>query len=221
MPFPMHLPDHKRRCRARKRDGTRCGQWALTGVTNCKWHSGRQQQRSKTGTGNLPVFYTKHLTRTLKAQVGEMLGLDPDEQVSLYEELALTRHVASQFVLLYGAAVDTGKQETIMIAANGMVEALQNVERICSAANKIKEKQKERFSIHDLNYVIEQLVRIMYEVCGTEHDDLARKFKEMVDEHVSVPVGGVKGTSLRPDETATELDASIPLYEDEDEDDEN
>ena len=220
MASPTTLSDHPRRCKANTRRG-RCWNWALVGASNCKWHSGRQQQKARVGTNNiskLPVFYSKHLTKTLKDHVSDSLGMDPDEQVALYEELALVRHVAGQFVKLYGAACDSGNPETVMLAASGMVDALNNVERICSAAGKLKDKQKDRFSIHDLKFVVDQLVQIMYTICDPDHRDIAVRFKESVDSYLVLPTAQ-QGTDLHPDQTAALLDSSIPEVDDDDDDD--
>lgn len=160
------------------------------------------------------MFYTKHITKTLAEAINEHTGLDPDEQVSLYEELALVRHAAGQFVKLYGAAIETGNIDTIALAGQGMSEALVNVEKICSSAAKIQTKQRDRFSVHDLKFVVNRITRILYEVCGDEHKDIAVRFKEMIDQHLVLPTGYQQGTDLKPDETVTDLDATIPFVED-------
>lgn len=165
------------------------------------------------------MFYSKHVTKTLAEAITEHTGLDPDEQVSLYEELALMRHVAGNFVKLYGAAVESGNMQAINIAGAGMSEALSNVEKVCSSAAKIQTKQRDRFSVHDLKFVVNRLTRILYEVCGPEHEDIARRFKVMVDEHLVLPTGYQQGTTTMPDETVQDLDSTIPFVDEDDEDD--
>lgn len=217
MPFPAQLTDHPRRCTWIRKDGSRCKNWGLVDAKNCKYHNGVQQQRrsQKCNLRNIPVFYRKHISESLGKAISEQIGLDPDEQVQLYEELALIRHVASNFVKLYGAAVETGDQNTICMAGAGMVEALNNVEAICSAAAKIQQKQRDRFSIHDLKYVVNKLTRMLYDVCGDEHQDIAERFKLMVDEKLALPTGYQQGTDLQPDETVLEIDSSVPFVDEE------
>lgn len=167
------------------------------------------------------MFYAKHVTKTLAEAITDHTGLDPDEQVSLYEELALMRHVAGNFVKLYGAAVESGDTNSISIAGLGMSEALSNVEKVCSSAAKIQTKQRDRFSVHDLKFVVNRITRILYEVCGPENEDIARRFKLMIDQHLVLPTGYQQGTTTLPDETIQDLDNTIPFVEEEDEDDDD
>lgn len=219
MPFPAQLTTHHRRCTWIRKDGSRCKNWGLVGAKNCKYHNGVQQQRAsqKCNLRGIPVFYRKHITGALKEALEDQLGVDPDEQVSLYEELALMRITASQFVKLYDVAVGTNNLETIQLASSGLVEALKNVETICSAAARIQEKQRDRFSIHDLKFVINKITRALYEVCGDEHRDIAERFKEIIDHHIKLPTGYQQGTDLMPDETVRELDDEVPYIEEIDE----
>lgn len=178
-------------------------------------------------------MYRKHLGPTLSAAVEAATGIDPDEQVAVFHELALLREYAGQFVAMYSAAVENDvvvkanpdstseqrarAQANLSAAGSMMSEALNMVTDVCTKAAKIREKQKDRFSVHDLKYVIEKIQVIHHRLIGKEHPELARSFADALNGELTLPSGaGDKGTELHPDDTAREYDSSIPYVEDDD-----
>ena len=209
-------PDgHERQCQAKSRHtGKRCKRWALIGARTCQFHGGRTAQNRVVPTDHLPMFYAKVLNKTITEIVEQQLESDPAEQVGVFEELALVRVHAQQAVALYNAATegDEVKSETVMAAGSLMVDVLQTVADFAKTASTISSQQAGKFSIHNLRHVINQIVRIAYDVFGEKYDVLAKEFERQVRERIRMP-NEVDGTHLTPDLDVTEMDDMIPAAE--------
>lgn len=169
------------------------------------------------------------LNPRLAARVQAELDKDPDEQLAIYEELALMRVHTSDYVKLYGDAVDaeehaidTGQLEKIQAAKERrmragmlMTESIQQVTEACAKAVKIQNAQKDRFSIHDIKFILTHIERICNTVVGVDSPYLAEKFMRTVEEDLSIPrISSIdRGTQLSIDETAAYFDHSVPLVE--------
>ena len=239
MAFPKGVPapDDPRRCSSMcKNRNVRCTQWGINGTSPplCRKHGGRNRQNAQKKRLNastrhqLPMLYRKRLGPTLQRAVAEATGVDPDEQVAIYSELALLREYAGQFVAMYSAAVEAQEaaiaagdaakiakiQSHVTSAGSMMAEALTQVTDTCSKAAKIADKQKDRFSIHDLRWVIDKILIIHHRVVGKEHPELARAFAKSLEQDLELPHSSDRGTELHPDQTARQYDDSVPYVED-------
>jgi hypothetical protein len=194
--------DHPRRCQATRRCGLRCERWALSGSNNCQFHGGRRGGQGKYWTQFVGRFYKRSLTASLEAVLSEQLEMKPDEQLSLFEELALVREAANNHVKIYSLAVETGKQEAIMAAGELMAISMQRVAEICRIAAATHNEQKDKFSVHDLNYIIEQIIRISFD-CFKD-DPRVNKFALMIRENLQLTKD--QGTSITPDQEVLEMD---------------
>jgi len=195
--------DHERRCKATRRCGLRCERWALRGSNYCQFHGGRRKGQGKYWTQAVARFYKRALTESLEAVVAEHLEMKPDDQLTLFEELALVREAAAGHVKIYAAAIETGKQETIMAAGELMALAMQRVAEMCKAASAVNSTQKDKFSAHDLNYIIEQIIRISYD-CFKDND-LVNVFASRIRSELQLSEKD-RGTSITPDQEVLEMD---------------
>ena len=66
---------------------------------------------------------------------------------------------------------------------------------------------KDKISVHDVSFVIAQIVRIAHE-CMDEAT--ARTFEALIKEKIRVGVSG-EGTMSTPDTDVQEMDSSVPL----------
>lgn len=223
-------PDHPRRCTGRnRRDGLRCKQWGLKGTEPplCPMHGGRQKQKAQKGwtrKDRLPYVYKKYLGPKLTEAVELATGIDPDEQTAVFHELALLREWAGPFVGMYSAAVEANNAKMMQETGLVMKEVLSEVVDVASKAAKIQEKQRDRFSIHDLKYVIDKIMLIHFSVCGDEHRDIAEKFAKAIEEQLTLPANSAStdpGTRLSPDDTARAFDATVPYVADDDDDEDD
>lgn len=175
----------------------------------------------------MSIFYDQHLSPKLLAVVSAMQQRDPHEQISVYTELALMRENAGHAVALYSAAREAHdnnpteqSQQRVISAGAIMAEALDSVVDTCAKAAKIGEKQKERYSIHDLKYIIERMLvlhgNMLQELDLDEktRDQINDSFQELVSRDLVLPDEASQGTTLTPDMTAREFDASIPYVTD-------
>ncbi len=202
-------PDHYQ-CQANRRNGKRCRKWRLTYSKYCQFHGGRRRS-SIVRISHLPLFYSQHLSDTLTQRLADCVDGDPREALNLFEELALTRIAASEMVKLFAAAekVDGDKGAELRTTASVlMCDALKNVQAMCEAAARIENQGKDKYSIHSLKAIINQLVRIAYTVFK-DHPEKAAEFKRLVDEEVKMPNEAI-GTTLTPDRDVQDMDETVP-----------
>lgn len=225
--------DHRRRCSVEVTDklGTPCTQWALVVSSDehpvCYAHAD-EELKAKYREYKAFNVYKQKLGPKLKTMVEQATGIDPDEQIAVFEELALMRSHASNFVAVYSAAYEAAEAVATNAAATPeqkaaasarltsagqlMTEALQIVTDTCAKATKIQTQLKDRFSIHDLKFVIERIMMIHFSV-AKDYPELVEAFAKAIDEELKLPQSGSTGTSLHPDDTAREFDASVPLVD--------
>lgn len=212
------LPRHPRLCQANlksKKDGY-CWKWAVKGSKYCKFHGGhaRIKGASKSRISRLPPTYGKYLNSTLHKALEQQLGVKPSEQLQLLEELALMRDFAGQSVALYGAARESTEQNetkrmnNIMATGGFMAEILKQVSTMAESAARVN-KSGEQYSIHDLQYVVYQLIHIMYRVCGNANEHLAIEFEKRVKDELVMP-RQPEAVAHEPHHDVIEMDNTIP-----------
>lgn len=162
----------------------------------------------------MPRLYSKYLNTALEEVVGQVMGEDPREALNLFEELALMRISAGEAIKLYGAALKIGDeqkgQELRMSAAAVMAQALGNVQSMCEAAARVESQGKDKFSVHTLRAIIDQITLVAH-ATFKDHPDLVMKFQRDIKEQVRIPAaGGAEGTHLTPDKDVMGMDATIP-----------
>lgn len=210
--------------------GFQCRRWAMRGTLPmlCAIHGGRKQLRNKDNDrlnvqiGGFGPVYRNLLSPTLRALVDGQLQLDPDEQASILDELALMRTYMCAFVSLYSKAHEQHEQEQtdsslakLFAAGTAMSGALQQVADLAEKAAKINVKQKERFNLHDMRYVVDSIILVIHEVCGDDETDFATRIAVAIQERLKLPTGygesAGQGTELHPADTvAREFDDTIP-----------
>lgn len=204
---------HERQCQRIRHTGHRCAKWAITGSRFCQFHGG-SGKRAKVRNYSLPMFYSKYLTNTLNEALEAQLDLDSSEQLNLQEELALMRMTCAQAVKLFSGANEIpedqdNRDETIMSAAILMREALQSVAQMCKDAAAVESTRKDAITPMDLKQIVNQLVRLLYVVCGEDNETIAREFERRVKDEIKLP-SDVSGTELTPDKDVQGMFDSIP-----------
>ncbi len=167
-------------------------------------------------TDKLPKFYGDVLTKTLKSRMIDCLSESNEEQVSIIEELILTRAAASLSVGVFDDAVDQyevdktspEKRQRAILAGALMTESFEKVTRTAKLANDIKQSAKDRFSVFDLQDIIGQIVQIIFASCGSEHQRLAEIMESKIESELSFVQ---EQTRISPDEIVTAMDSTIPL----------
>lgn len=221
--------DSPRRCQAiSKATGIQCTEWALKGQPTC--HAHRKVAKV------MPSFYRKVLGPTLQTLLEESTGIDPDEQVQIYEELALMRQFAADAAEGYSkaftmhevlkqqlAAGNESVQEShvdnahklLMTAGENMAKRLKQVTDVAKTAEAIADKAKDRFSIHDLHFIVERISAAVFTECGEENHQIAERIEANIRSGMIIP-SKAQGTTLRSsDEVALELDDSVPFVAEE------
>lgn len=191
MPAPPE--GHARQCQARSRvTGRRCRRWALRGRRTCQFHGGRSggisHRRKK-----LAGFYSKYLGPKLSERVAELMAKTHDEQVSLYEELAVARATACEAMALAQPLFDPEKSselkpETRALMVQTLNQAMNNVKELVLAASRIEKDAEDKVSIKVVNLVVQQIVMTINEVCGTDNVQLCDAIAKAIDERVRLPI---------------------------------
>lgn len=141
-----------------------------------------------------------------------------EEQVQLYEELALMRTHVQQAVKLASPVFEGKKvkESTRVLALSCMRDALDGVRNMCLAVSKIEAAAEDKVSLTTVNLFVAQIVRAVYRVCGEEHEGLARRIEAEIESGVRVPkvrdVSAnvvVDGTAITPDSAAAMMDESV------------
>lgn len=189
--------------------GARCNKWALKGSEFCSTHGGRLYHKHPVRTYHLPRFYSKHLHRTLSEVIEEALAASPREQLNLSEELAVMRATAADVCKLYDACTSF---TTRVKAGDILRSVMKEVVSVCESAARVEALAKDKLNVHNLAYVISQVVRCAYDVFS---DDLpkAKEFETLIRETIRVP-NEAQGTTVTPDQDAMDMDGTIPRNED-------
>jgi hypothetical protein len=220
------LPDgHPRRCQAKfkRTPGRLCKRAAMKGTNYCPFHGGKSLLKRKYKStkvirdiAKMPVVYRKYLNKTLNDALEAQLGVKPSEQLQILEELALLRDFAGQSVAVYSATREAaeknpGHNDKVMAAGAFMAECLGRVSKMAEAAAKITSSTSNVDSIHDIQYIVFQIIRIMYQVCGPNNEQLAIEFERRVHRDLVLPKTP-EGTTKEPHHDVEDMDSSVPKF---------
>ena len=186
---------HERQCHSKSKvTRKRCRRWALVTSNYCQFHGGRRasQAYSKKRGYNLPSFYSKYLGPKLKTRIEELMARPHTEQITLFEELAISRSAACEALKLSQPLFD-GRAETLSPELKSLMvqtlgQAMDNVKVMVLAASKLEKDAGDTISIRVLNLVVMQIVSAVNEVCGTEHLDIAQAIADAIDSNVRLPL---------------------------------
>ena len=145
----------------------------------------------KTGKRRMSSFYSKHLGPKLSERVRELLNAPHDEQVSLYEELAVARASACEALKLAQPLFDETVKlddETKALIISTLGTAMANVKDLVLAASKLEKEAGDKVSVKVINLVVMQIVLAINDVCGTENLALAEAIGKAIDERVRLPM---------------------------------
>jgi hypothetical protein len=139
----------------------------------------------------MPHFYSQYLGGTLKDRFEACLKATPSEQVAVYEELALLRIASAEAVALFNGATqlpddNDNKAAILTMATANMQDALHAVVKVCESAANIEAKAKDKVSVIAIMMIVEQVVRIAYDVLGDDMEK-AERFEKMIRENVRLP----------------------------------
>jgi len=165
-------------------------------------------------------FYGKRLAPKMKAVIEELLDNPESETLRLDEELAIVRDIAGDAVALLSAAKelpdDNPKKTELRAAASAIaMDAMHQVRTFTHTAAAINSVSKDKFSVHALQDVVQQITKMVYLCFDHDKDGLAL-FDQMLTDQLRLPKIGVDGTNLTPDMDVTEMDSTIPSSDDED-----
>jgi len=186
-----------RQCKANSQvTRVRCRRWALISSNYCQFHGGRQAAkfyRPYNRKTKLPDYYSKYLGPKLSQVVNELLDAPHDDQVSLYNELAIARASAMQALALAQPLFEESSDvklnpelKALIIATLG--ESMKNVKELVLAASKLEKESSDKVSIKVINLVVHQIITAINDVCGTENMVIAEAIAKAIDERVRLPL---------------------------------
>lgn len=142
----------------------------------------------------MPGFYGKYMGPRLAEAVTEMLHASHDEQVSLYEELAVTRAAAQRALALCSPLFDDDTcaklaPETKALMAQMLRSAMDSVRDMVLAASRVEKDAGDRVSLKVVNLIIKQVLNVIRETCGARGNaTLADAIEQAIDERVRLPL---------------------------------
>lgn len=164
---------------------------------------------------NLMAFYKRVLCSTLMQAVEDNLAAPVANQLSLLEELAITREIACEplaeysyvrekIELLQGQlnnsdlSLDVVEklQKALDVAlklrdvnADKAIAALSTVKEFCEKAARIDAMSRDKFSVHTLHSVVAQVTRIISdELHENKLDHIAVSIEEKIKEKLVIPL---------------------------------
>ena len=238
-PTGKYPEDHPNRCQFRLRQGFEhyerserpyaCDNFAIRGKHYCVRH----KMYNVGGRNRMPRIYTR-ITKSLQERLAELDESAPD-RMHLREELDLVRVSAEDVVALfsitrdlkaeaeeaYHAIAEDGEAKVaakkrldgMIAAANATAESMRNVLEAVRAtaldAARVEALTSSKFTGQAVQQIINQVVQMLYKVCGDEHKDIAEEFEMLVGTQIRV-TETVEGTLITPDRDALEMDDTIP-----------
>ncbi len=189
-------PDNPRRCKARSKvHKRRCMTWALKGSDFCRFHGGRMSLAYKFKKGIYPVggFYSKYLGPKLTELVRANLNEPHDEQVALYQELAILRSAACEAIKLAQPLFDDDMRKLLNVETQAMIfstlqNAMSSVKDMVLAAARIEKDSKDKVSLKVINLIVAQIIEAVNQECGTENEALGEAIAKRINDKVRLPI---------------------------------
>jgi len=161
--------------------------------------------------------YSKYLGKTLREKFDEFMGESHHEMVSLYEELALVRTMASEAVVMFTAATEGAdiSLETKALASRCLQDALDRVKDLCLAISRIEKDTEDKVSLSVVDLLVTQIIRAVQREVGTspEGQALGERIEHRIRNEVRLPKTGnandinEDGTEITPDQQVLAMDA--------------
>lgn len=158
-----------------------------------------------------PRFYKRVLSVKLNELLEEILQTPHEEQVQLYEELAMSRVFAGEALQLVSVAMESKEDTTKQLAIELSKGALNHVKDMVLAASTIERNASDKVSLRVLNMFVRQIVQAIYKACGT-NIQMAERIVALIDETVKIPQEedcDFGGTSATPDMIVEAMDKTI------------
>lgn len=208
-------------CEAYTRLGLKCGLIAVKGSNppRCFRHSRKLAFKNRIidSSSTMARWYKKKVGPKLESVINESLEASIDEQLAVFEEIALIRESAGTFVNIHSTLLEAGaKPEALAASAMAMQQALAQVVEVCTKATKAHDKIRT-FSALDIQNIVAQITQFLWEVCGMENKHIVERFLQLMEERLVLPTNKVEATDLKVNDTVTAMDSSIPYVADEDE----
>jgi len=145
----------------------------------------------------------------LKSKVEGFLAAPQNEQLSLYEELAVSRSTAIESLQLFDVAMENGNDKARSLACECVREAMNHVRDMCLAASRIERDADDKVSARSISLFISQVIRAIHTV--TPDVELAMKIEKEIHKSVRLPEE-LQPITQTPSETALLMDSStVPV----------
>ncbi len=172
----------------------------------------------------MPSIYARELTKTLAESIAALQAEPPAKQLQIFDELALMRDVAAQAIMQYGVAREAAASQPENMKLQGMVletgavmrDHLNDVVKLAETAGRIEQQAKDKISIPQLHYFVDQLIGAIYTALDGDVYT-AKQIEKAIKNQVLLPSIGSsseKGTLLTPDMDVTAMDEMVPKVTD-------
>lgn len=159
-------------------------------------------------------FYREHLTPTLRRNFDTILEASRDEQLELFEEIALLRHCVADIVELYSAAhslpFSENKAQVVLHTSHILRDCVNDVVNAVATAKKFASKD----AIPQFNFFIQQISAIVAQEADIKTADRINNHLLNIIEHIGEKPKlfdtETARSVLAPDKTALLMDATVP-----------
>lgn len=192
---PADKAPYGRRCNAwLGKAGKWCGCLAMIGSDYCQRHTGREDAKNKTvrRVDQMPSVYSEAMKGTLLDAVNRLINEPKEDQFNFREELALCRHSAIEVVKKYNAAIEANDAKKALSVGMLMRETMAEIINLGDKVASIEARGKDIITLHDLNFIVNQLIGEVYNVLGETPEGMrwARAIEQGFRTNVRMPGSG-------------------------------
>jgi hypothetical protein len=188
-----------------------------------KYYGSKQTARAFEGLPDvLRVVHGSLLKKLNRLRENDAMALNLREELVYYRAVledvqdsygqALELHEA---VSALPDATDEQKRATftvLRLAGDEMASVIKDISSVVVDAARVEYMADDKFTGRSVRELMYGAVRMLYEVCGDEHLEIAEAFNRRITQHI--PAGGdTAGTRITPDQVdadAMDMDATVP-----------
>jgi hypothetical protein len=170
---------HPRLCQGTNVFGSPCGQWALKGESFCQRHLLQHREELKQFTRQwrrAVQFYGEGLTENIQKRLAALA--DSPDILSLNEEVAVTRMLAGEALVLLSAAEKANSVDAKASAIDAVTASVDHVRRMVESMARIEAVLKDKVSQSHLTFLVSKILVIIQQNCD---EDLAQELADQIN----------------------------------------
>jgi len=150
------------------------------------------QANQRDGERSLSDFYSEALGPVLSDKVRQLLDNPHDEQISLYNELAIARANYAETLKLNRAIHEKGNEKLSAVdkalIIQTMNDASKEVKDLTLASSKIEKESSSKVSSRVVGIILTRVMMAINDVCGIDNENIGNNIKKAIDDRIRLPL---------------------------------